>query len=26
VKAEVRGEIGKEAGEEVTVRIEERVG
>ena len=25
VKAEVRGEIGKEAGEEVTVRIEERV-
>ena len=26
VKAEVRGEIGKEAGEEVTVRIDERVG
>lgn len=26
VKAQVRGEIGKEAGEEVTVRIEERVG
>jgi len=26
VKAEIRGEIGKEAGEEVTVRIDERVG
>ena len=25
VKAEVRGEIGKEAGDEVTVRIEERL-
>jgi len=26
VKAQIRGEIGKEAGDEVTVRIEERVG
>ncbi len=26
VKAEVRGEIGKEAGDAVTVRLEERVG
>jgi hypothetical protein len=26
VKADVRGAIGKEAGEEVTVRIDERIG
>jgi hypothetical protein len=26
VKAQVRGEIGKEAGDEVTVRLAERVG